>query len=91
MLVASAEQRHQERAAIWGDEAAQRLAALDQERALWQARVEGFRSERQQILANESLSAEQQAEQIQELLNRDFQPAEARRALALAELADHQR
>lgn len=88
---ASAEQRHQERAAIWGEDAAQRLAALDQERALWQARVEGFRSERQQILANESLSAEQQAEQIQELLNRDFQPAEARRALALAELADHQR
>lgn len=77
------EQRHEERAALWGDKAADRLAQLDQERAQWDARMQAFRSERQQILNDSSLTPEQHQAGIEALLERDFSDPEARRAQAL--------
>ncbi len=89
-LEVAPEQRYQEREAIWGAEAADRLAALDAERARWQARVDAFRAERAQVLADSSLDSSAQQARIAQILERDFNPAEARRARAMADIADRE-
>jgi lipase chaperone LimK len=48
--------RDAERRALWGPEAAQRLAALDAERAAWQRRITDYAAARDQMLADPRLS-----------------------------------
>ena len=64
-----------------GAEAADRLAALDKERAAWKARVEAFRKERDALAAKTADDAAFQAAE-QALLDRSFTPLEQRRVRA---------
>lgn len=76
------QQRWAEREALYGAEAAGRLAALDARRAEWNARLEGYRLQRQRILANRGLSAVQRAQELDALLA-PFAPHERLRVEAL--------
>lgn len=67
------------RQSIVGEEATGRLEALDQSRAQWQARVEAFRSARDALMADASLSEQQRRARLEALVARDFSPAEALR------------
>ncbi|MGH8078037.1 MAG: lipase secretion chaperone, partial [Lysobacter sp.] len=61
-------QRLVERQALFGTEAAHRLAALDARRDEWNARVATYRAQRQGLLANRALSDAQRAQRLAELL-----------------------
>lgn len=74
-LAADAATRHAERAALWGEEAAQRLARLDAERADWDARVAHYLS------ARDALGADPQA--LDAWLRGNFSDTERRRLAAL--------
>lgn len=67
------------RESIVGEEAAQRLEALDRSRAQWQTRVAAFRAERDALMADASLSEPQRQARLQAMVARDFSPAEALR------------
>jgi len=71
---------HAYRTETFGAEAADRLAALDQERAAWKARIEAFEKERAKLLETLSEDAFPQAEQA--LLDKSFNPTEQRRVRA---------
>ncbi|MDI1443459.1 lipase secretion chaperone [Polyangium sp. 6x1] len=64
-----------------GAEAADRLAALDAERAAWKARIEAFRKERDALAAKTDDDATFKAAE-QALLDRSFTPLEQRRVRA---------
>lgn len=74
-LAADAATRHAERAALWGEEAAQRLAQLDAERADWDARVAHY------LTARDTLGTDPQA--LDTWLRDNFSAAERRRLAAL--------
>ena len=76
-------QRTAERAALWGKEAAGRLAQLDQERAQWDARIEQYLLARSRIDANRGLSATARAQAIASLRAQQFNAAEQRRIASL--------
>ncbi len=78
---ASREARQAARTARLGAEAAQRLGALDDERARWQARLESFRQARAAIQAE--AAGDEAQRRIDELLERDFSEPERRRVRAL--------
>lgn len=79
---ASPGERRQQREALYGAEAAQRLAALDQERSAWDARVQAYIQQRNALHARTDLSAaEQQRRELQ--LQTGFTPAERIRLTAL--------
>lgn len=80
---ASASQRFAEREAMFGKDAAQRLADLDASRAQWNARIADFRARRDGILAHHGLSEAQRKEQVDALLSA-FTPEERPRVLVLA-------
>ncbi len=67
----------------FGTAAADRLAALDRERAEWRVRVDEFRRHRSAIEADEALPPEQRAARVEELLASDFSAAERQRLMAL--------
>lgn len=67
------------RQSIVGEEATQRLEVLDQSRAQWQTRVAAFRTERDALMADASLSEPQRQERLRAVVARDFSPAEALR------------
>ncbi|PZR15441.1 MAG: hypothetical protein DI536_08295 [Archangium gephyra] len=75
----NAEERRQVREAKVGAEAAQRLGALDEERAKWTARFEAFKAKRKAL---EPLDAADE-KQLDALLERDFTEPERRRVQAL--------
>lgn len=75
-------QRWAEREALFGAEAAGRLAALDTRRAEWNARVDAYRTQRQRILVDSRLSAAQRARALDALLA-PFTPNERLRVDAL--------
>jgi lipase chaperone LimK len=75
----SAEDRLRLRTAKVGAEAAQRLGALDDERAKWTARFEAFKAARRAL---EPLDAEDE-KVLAALLERDFTEPERRRVQAL--------
>ena len=79
-----AETRHRERAALWGDDAADRLAALDHERVEWNRRLAAFAQSRERILANPNLDANARQRALRDLLQRDFAANERIRVEALA-------
>lgn len=76
-------ERAAEREALWGKEAAGRLATLDRERAQWDSRVEQYLLERTRIDANRGLSAAARAQAIADLRARQFNDAEQRRIASL--------
>jgi lipase chaperone LimK len=76
--------RHQERANLWGEEAAQRLDALDRADADWQQRLRSYAVSRAAILADTTLSAAARAGRLDGLLA-GFSEPERRRVLALAD------
>jgi len=80
-----AEQRHHERAALFGEEAAQRLADLEQSRAQWQSRIGDYRQQREQILVH-TTDPEQRQTQLRQLRESLFDAPEQRRIEALEAL-----
>ncbi len=81
---ADASTRHEARAALWGEAAARRLAALDEAEARWNARLVDYARGRAAVLGDPRLDAAQRAAQLQALLA-EFSEPERRRVLALAE------
>ncbi len=76
-------QRRKEREALWGRDAARRLAALDRERAEWDARVARYVAARD-ALRREHRDAPARAEPlIAQLRARSFNETEARRVASL--------
>lgn len=76
-------QRDAERAALWGPEAAQRLAALDAEQANWDARVRDYATARARIDRDPRLDAAARAQAVAQLRARMFAPNEQRRIASL--------
>jgi lipase chaperone LimK len=76
-------QRMAERDALWGKEAAERLARLDQQRANWDARVEQYLLARSRIDANRGLTDAARAQAVAALRARQFNAAEQRRIASL--------
>jgi lipase chaperone LimK len=81
---ASAQQRAHQRRELWGDEAAVRLAELDQQEASWQLRLRAYAQAREQLFADRGLTPQQREIRLARLLG-DFSEAERRRVLTLAE------
>ena len=82
-LKLSEAQRANEREALWGKEAAGRLAQLDQERIRWDARIDQYMLARSRIDANRGLSATARAQAIAALRARQFNETEQRRIASL--------
>lgn len=76
-------QRTAERSALWGPEAAQRLAALDAQQAQWDARVRRYLQARAGIAANPRLDAAARANAIAQLRATMFDVNEQRRIASL--------
>lgn len=72
----------------FGSEAADRLAALDAERAGWQQRLDDYRRARQSIEDDASLTADERARQIDALLAENFTEPERLRVRALDQVRD---
>jgi lipase chaperone LimK len=84
---ASAEALRAVRTQIVGAEAADRLEALDAQRASWQGRLQAFQAQRAALLKDASLSDAQRTQAINQLASSSFTDAERVRALALTEEA----
>jgi lipase chaperone LimK len=80
---ATAHQRAVEREAMWGKEAAGRLARLDEQRAQWDARIEQYLFARSRIDADRSLSPAARAQALAALRAQRFDAAEQRRIASL--------
>lgn len=80
---ADPERRHAERTRIWGEEAAQRLAELDQAEADWQARLRRFAEARARLLADPGLAPHERDAELERLLAAGFSEAEQRRLRSL--------
>ena len=76
--------RLRERAALYGQEAAERLAAMDQRQQEWQHRLADFTAQREQLLNDKSLNAAQRSQRLDALLAARFDENERRRVEALA-------
>jgi lipase chaperone LimK len=76
------------RTQAFGPEAAQRLAALDEQRTRWQARLAGFRAERARLEATIGDEATRNRE-LARLLEAQFSPSEQLRVAALERIAEH--
>ncbi|HET6433251.1 lipase secretion chaperone [Dyella sp.] len=76
-------QRHAERAAIWGPVAADRLAALDRQRAQWQQRLDAFAAEALSLQSDPSLTQAQRRVALQQLLDQRFDGPERLQAQAM--------
>lgn len=83
-------QRHAERSALWGAEAAQRLAALDAEQADWDARVLRYIAARDRILQDPRRVPAQRDLDIVALRARMFTAPEQRRIASLEEIGQLQ-
>ena len=77
------QQRAAEREALWGKEAAQRLAELDASRAQWDARIDAYLSARSRIDADRTLSAAARAQAVATLRAQHFDAIEQRRIASL--------
>lgn len=76
-------QRFEARAAQWGPDAAERLQALDQQRAQWQSRLDSYTQQRAAILNDSSLAPAQRDAALQSLLQQSFQSGEQQQVLAM--------
>lgn len=75
--------RAEERSALWGDEAAQRLAALDQQRAEWDRRIAEYVSLRRDIVSDARLDPAARQHALSDLQQRSFDSDERRRIESL--------
>lgn len=80
---ASPAQRFETRAAQWGPDAAERLQALDQQRAQWQSRLDNYTQQRAAILNDSSLAPAQRDAALQGLLQQNFQGGEQQQVLSM--------
>lgn len=85
-----ATQRQAERSALWGQEAAERLAALDAQQADWDARVLRYIEARNRLLQDPQLAPAQRTMEIAALRARIFTAPEQRRIAALEEIGQLQ-
>lgn len=85
---ASASEIKQLRTEMLGAEAAERFEALDQERAVWQQRIDGYIEQRQTILAMQGLSTQAKAQQIEQLRQTQFDQREQIRISVYEQRAD---
>ncbi|HEU4669532.1 MAG TPA: lipase secretion chaperone [Dyella sp.] len=69
-------QRHAERAAAWGEAAADRLDALDRQRARWQQRLDAFAAAASAVERDPSLDDAQRRAAMDRLLDRQFEGTE---------------
>jgi lipase chaperone LimK len=76
--------RYEERAAMWGDAAALRLAALDDAEAAWTARAAAYARARAAVLDDATLTATSQRARLDALLAGFSEPGQ-RRLLSLAQ------
>lgn len=76
-------ERAAEREALWGKDAAGRLAQLDQQRSQWDTRVTHYLLARSRIDANRGLSAPARAQAIAALRAQQFNETEQRRIASL--------
>lgn len=76
------------RESLVGPAAADRLEALDQQTALWDARVQRYLAQRAQILQDPSLSGPMRQQQIEALREQGFSSAELVRVGALERIRD---
>ena len=83
-------QRHAERSALWGEAAAERLAALDAEQADWDARVLRYIEARDRILQDPRRAAAQRSLDIAALRARMFTTPEQRRIASLEDIGQLQ-
>lgn len=84
----SAAELRQIRETVVGPEAADRLEALDQERAGWDGRMAAWFAERAAILANRNLSEQDRQRQLNELRNSRFSETERLRVESLERMRD---
>ena len=82
----SAAQRQVEREALFGAEAARRLAEVDAERAAWDARVAAYRQARDALAADARLDPVARERALASLRARSFDEAERRRILSLEQV-----
>ncbi len=82
-LGADATDRHAERAELWGEQAADRLARLDRERADWDRRLAGYARSRAALIADSTLDASTRAAALDRLRRESFAPTERLRVEAL--------
>lgn len=80
----SAQRRADQRRQRWGEDAAVRLAELDQQEASWQLRLQAYTQAREHLFADRALVPAERERRLVRLLD-DFSEAERRRVLALAE------
>lgn len=80
----AAQRRAEQRRLRWGEDAAVRLAELDQQEAGWQLRLRAYAQAREQLFADRALAPAQLEQRLARLLD-DFSETERRRVLALAE------
>ncbi len=71
-LGASEAERRAERSALWGEDAADRLATLDRERAQWQQRLADYVRQRDRLANDPRLDAGARAAAIEALRRRSF-------------------
>ena len=77
------ETRREERAALWGEDAADRLAALDLERSDWDRRLLDYVRQRDRVLADPTLDAAARERSLAALRQRSFDLSEQARIEAL--------
>lgn len=80
---AGAAERYAERSALWGEEAARRLASLDAQRAGWDRRVADYVAARERVRADGALDEAARARALQALLAARFDTRERLRIEAL--------
>ena len=78
-----AAQRREERAALWGEAAADRLAQLDEAQAAWDARIADYLRERDLLMRRSDLSRDGRERLLQTMRERLFDPGERSRIEAL--------
>jgi lipase chaperone LimK len=78
---------HELRVANYGEQAAQNLAALDQKRAQWAARVSQYRLESESILLNANYTQVEKNQLLQDIRQQHFSGSELIRISALDKIA----
>ncbi|WP_261883416.1 lipase secretion chaperone [Vibrio pelagius] len=85
------QQKYLNRVEIVGENAAQRLSALDAERAQFDSDFQRFIAQRETILDNPNLSADQQAQEVALLRNELFTEQHIKRVEALERIHDSEK
>ncbi|MEN1727679.1 MAG: lipase secretion chaperone [Pseudomonadota bacterium] len=75
--------RFAEREALYGSDAAERLAQLDQERAAWNARLEAYARYRDSLAQQHQMSGAEREQALTDWRLSEFSEAEIRRLLAM--------